>query len=62
MNAAPDIKYTDRDVRENSDLVGAAYAYVENYQGEFQYLIDCKMRVASGETLTTGLVGGFSTA
>ena len=53
------LRYTDRDVRENRELTAQAYRYVENYQGEFQYLVDCKMRVASGEDLTVGLVRGI---
>lgn len=57
MSAA--LKYTDRDVRENRELTAAAYRYVETYQGEFQFLVDCKMRVASNEELTVGLVRGI---
>jgi hypothetical protein len=53
------LKYTDRDVRENPDFYGAAVNYLVEYEGEFQFLIDCKMRVASGIDLTTGMVRGI---
>lgn len=53
------LKYTDRDVRENPDFYGAAVNYLVEYEGEFQFLIDCKMRVASGMDLTTGMVRGI---
>ena len=55
---APAIKYTDRDVRENPDFVELAERYLESYEGEFQYLIDCKMRVQMGISLTTGMIRG----
>jgi hypothetical protein len=58
VSGAPETRYTDRDVRENADLIDRAYAYVEAYTGEFQYLIDMKMRIASGSTLTTPMVKG----
>jgi hypothetical protein len=54
-----DLKYTDRDVRENDELTEAAYEYIEQYTGEFAFIIDCKMRVASGESLTVGMVRGI---
>lgn len=53
-----DIKYTDRDVRENDNLVEAAYEFLEAYTGEFEFLIDCKMRVAQGTELSVGMVRG----
>lgn len=56
---APEVKYTDRDVRENEQLVLLAIEYVENYTGDFQYLIDMKMRMASGAGLTTPMVKGI---
>lgn len=53
-----DLKYTDRDVRESAELVEAAYEYLESYAGEFEFLIDCRMRVAQGESLSVGMVRG----
>lgn len=58
MSGAPETKYTDRDVRENVTLVEAAMMWLEAYQGEFDYLIDMKMRLASGYELTTPMVRG----
>jgi len=58
MSNAPETKYTDRDVRENDSLTDAAFNYLEQYGGEFQFLIDCKMRVAQGVDLTTGMIRG----
>lgn len=59
MSSAPETKYTDRDVRENNCLVEMAYEYVENYTGDFEYLIDMKMRLAQGYDLTTPMVRGI---
>lgn len=53
------LKYTDRDVRENRDFESIALQYLENYEGEFAFLIDCKMRIASGLTLSTGMIRGI---
>lgn len=52
------LKYSDRDVRENPDFESLAEEYLENYEGEFDFLVDCKMRVASGRHLSTGMVRG----
>ena len=59
MSNAPETKYTDRDVRENEELIDAAIEYVEEYAGEFEYLIDMKMRLASGGDLTTPMIRGI---
>lgn len=42
MSAAPEMKYTDRDVREDSQLTDLAIAYIANYTGEFEPLVDAK--------------------
>jgi hypothetical protein len=42
VSAAPDMKYTDRDVREDSQLTDLAIAYIANYTGEFEPLVDAK--------------------
>lgn len=53
------LKYTDRDVRENQDeLTRVVYDYLFEYQGEFQFLVDCKMRVVSEYDLTIGMIRG----
>lgn len=59
MSAAPETKYTDRDVRGNPDLVEMAVEYVEAYDGEFEYLIDMKMRLAQNYDLTTPMIRGI---
>lgn len=53
-----ELKYTDRDVRENSDFLPAVLTYLEQYTGEFEYLIDMKMRAAQGMNLTVPMVRG----
>lgn len=57
MNA-PNLKYTDRDVRENPGLYGVVVQYLEDYEGEFTFLVDCKMRITAGYDLSTGMVRG----
>ena len=52
-------KYTDRDVRENPDFENIAINYLMDYEGEFAFLIDCKMRIASGMGLSVGMVRGI---
>lgn len=59
MSAAPETKYTDRDVRESPDLVELAVEYVEGYSGEFEYLIDMKLRLSQGYDLTTPMIRGI---
>lgn len=51
-------KYTDRDVRENPNFIDMAEEYLKQYQGEFEFLIDCKMRLAQGTELSTGMIRG----
>lgn len=55
---APETKYTDRDVRENDDLEERAYEYLDNYTGEFQFLVDAKMRLEMEEELPTPIIRG----
>jgi len=52
------LKYTDRDVRENPEFFDYAVDYLRQYEGEFAFLVDCKMRVASGWDLSVGMVRG----
>jgi hypothetical protein len=42
MSTAPDIKYTDRDVRSNPDLRYRVLKYLRGYQGEFEPLVDAQ--------------------
>lgn len=58
MSAAPQLKYTDRDVRENPEFYGMVVNYLTAYEGEFPFLIDCKMRLAQDYDLSTGMVRG----
>lgn len=53
-----DRKYTDRDVRENQSFYLTVIDYLENYEGEFDYLVDMKMRVAMDRDLTVPMVRG----
>jgi hypothetical protein len=59
MSAAPETKYTERDVRDNPELEELAVEYVEQYSGEFEFLIDMKMRLAQRYALTTPMVKGI---
>lgn len=52
------IKYTDRDVRDHPEVYETVVEYLENYTGEFAYLIDCKMRVGQNMDLSVGMVRG----
>lgn len=52
------LKYTDRDVRENPDFYGRVHNYLVDYSGDFQFLVDCKMRIMSGIELPVGMVRG----
>ena len=52
-------KYTDRDVRENPDFYLTVLTYLAEYEGEFDFLVDCKMRVAMDRDLTVGMVRGI---
>lgn len=58
MTGGAELKYTDRDVREDRSLIEHVEAYLDGYSGEFEYLIDMKMRHASGLPLTVGMVRG----
>lgn len=52
-------KFTDRDIRDGGPILHQqAVAYLQNYTGEFDLLIDCKMRVSQGMELTVGMVRG----
>lgn len=51
-------KYTDRDVRENPDFRLTVIDYLDQYEGEFEFLIDMKMRVASGYEMSVGMIRG----
>jgi hypothetical protein len=56
--SADQLKYTERDVRDNPEYVRKAYSYLEQYTGEFPYLIDMKMRLGQGMDLTYAMVKG----
>lgn len=53
-----DRKYNDRDVRDNPDLRLVAIDYLEQYTGEFDYLIEMKQRLALDMELTDPMVRG----
>ena len=58
MSAAPQIKYTDRDLREDVALHDRAEEYARNYTGEFQFLIDAKMSLERDGGLPTPVARG----
>lgn len=53
-----ELKYTDRDVRENEDFQVMVYKYLDKYDGEFEFLVSCKQRAALGMSLTVGMMRG----
>lgn len=55
MSAAPELRYTDRDVRDDPSLVDLAVAYVMNYTGEFEPLVDAKEYLEEEGELTIAL-------
>lgn len=56
MSAAPEMKYTDRDVREDPDLTQLAIAYIANYTGEFDPLVEAKELFEEYGELTTPMI------
>lgn len=58
MQAGTERKYTDRDVRENPDFQMIVVDYLQKYQGEFDFLVDMKMRLGAGYDLTVGMIRG----
>lgn len=55
MSNAPELKYTDRDVRDDPELMPLAIAYVLNYTGEFDPLVEAKEYLDEEGELTTAL-------
>lgn len=53
-----DRKFTDRDVRDDDGLVRIAYDYLQDYTGEFAFLVDMKMRALEFGDLSVGMVRG----
>jgi hypothetical protein len=58
VTGGADLRYSDRDVRDNPDLRARVVEYLQEYTGEFSFLIDCKRRVDNGHELTVGMVRG----
>jgi len=59
VTAGVDRRYNDRDVRDDlEELTEAAVEYLEQYEGEFDFLVDMRMRVGLGRPLTVGMVRG----
>jgi hypothetical protein len=50
--AAYDRRFTDRDVRENDELIGAAITYLRSYGGDFEFLVNAKFYLAQNRTLS----------
>jgi hypothetical protein len=55
MRTAPEIKYTERDVRENDELRDLAETYVRNYGGEFDPLVRAFNMLSMDGALTTAM-------
>jgi hypothetical protein len=55
---AVDRKFDDQDVREQPHLVGAAYAFLREYEGEFRFLCDAKAGLLENGYLATPVVRG----
>lgn len=54
-----DRRYNDRDVRDNPDLHAVAVRYLEQYTGEFDFLVDMRIRALDEDYgLTVGMVRG----
>lgn len=49
-------RYTDRDVRENSDLFRIATWYAQNYTGDFEFMVDIMRQVQCGIELNVSQV------
>lgn len=58
MRPGLDRRYSDRDVRDNPDLLEVALDYLDGYTGEFDFLLGMQMRVSQGLSLSTGMVRG----
>lgn len=57
--SAPELRYTDRDVREDGSLVDLAQDYLRRYTGEFAFLVDLQEAlVTRGRPLTVANVRG----
>lgn len=56
MSTAPELKYTDRDVRADESLRELATRYLEQYTGEFEPLIEAKEYLEEDAYLPVALV------
>jgi hypothetical protein len=50
---APEVRYSDRDVREDQSLMNLAMAYIDVYGGDFEPLVAAKSEFAAYGSLTT---------
>lgn len=56
---ANDLRYTDRDVRDNPGVTARVVQYLREYTGEFEFLVDCKARVDNADDLSVGMIRGI---
>lgn len=57
--SAPELRYTDRDVREDASLLPLAEDYLRGYTGDFAFLVDLRQALVShGRPLTVANVRG----
>ena len=56
MSVAPEIPYTDRDVREDPTLIHWAVEYLSKYGGSFEPLVNAQQLLGSGKDLPTNIV------
>jgi hypothetical protein len=53
-----EVKYTDRDVRENPDLREKAYCYAFYYEGDFEFMVAAKELAKISEELPVAVTRG----
>lgn len=58
MSFAPATRYSDRDVRENTELFDIAARYLQSYRGDFEYLQDCQRHYTVNGSLTVAMTRG----
>jgi len=58
MEPAYDYKYTDRDVRENPNLITPVKQYLGSYGGDFGFLVQARQYLAVQGTLPTSIIRG----
>jgi hypothetical protein len=58
VSNAPATRYSDRDVRENTEFFDIAQRYLQSYRGSFEYLLDCQRHFTVHGSLTVAMTRG----